>query len=149
AANLWETPLSRSELPQRLTLGPGQQAHPRWSADARRMVFEADDLEFNISLQPLDQRNGEARGDLQPLTEGAAKKLSPSVTWDGAKIAYVSREADHWSLMVHDRTSQVDQMLLSSPERPMPRISGDGPTVVYSTLGFDLLSVPASGGVTQ
>src|SRR5581483_3711272 len=36
AANLWETPLSRSELPQRLTLGPGQQAHPRWSADARR-----------------------------------------------------------------------------------------------------------------
>jgi len=150
AANLWEIPLTGTGLAQRLTLGPGVQAHARWSSNAQRMVFEAEDLDFNIWSQALDRVNGAAKGPLEPLTEGTAQKLSPSVTWDDAKIAYVSRDAeDRWSLIVRDRISRADQMLLSSPEEISGRISGDGARVVYTTTNYDLFSVPAGGGIPE
>lgn len=150
AANLWEMPLARNGAAQRLTLGPGLHRHAGWSGDARRLIFAAEELNLDVWLQPLDSATGAARGPLNHLTDAATDELTPSISWDGAKIAYVSHGPNGWSLRIRDRAAVTERTVLSSPTTLLTaRLSGDGARVLYTNAAFDLLSIPSAGGAAE
>jgi Tol biopolymer transport system component/tRNA A-37 threonylcarbamoyl transferase component Bud32 len=150
AANLWEIPLLGSGVARRLTLGPGLHRHASWSADARRLIFAAEELNFDVWRQPLDPATGASSGPMQRLTDEATEELMPSISWDAGKIAYVSHRADNWSLRIRDTRSGTERTVLSSPARlPTASLSGDGTRILYSNVGYDLLSIPSAGGIVE
>jgi Tol biopolymer transport system component len=150
AVNLWEIPLRRTGAATRLTLGPGQHQDARWSNDARSLTFAAAELNFDAWLQPLDRGTGVARGPMTRLTEGPTEDLTPSISWDAGRIAYVSRRSNTWSLRTIDTASRTERTVLSSPTRlRIARLSGDGSRILYSNDGYDLLSVPSPGGAVE
>lgn len=150
AANLWEIPLVGTGLAQRLTLGPGLHRHASWSSDARRLIFAAEELNFDIWLQPLDPGAGAARGPMTRMTDQATEELTPSISWDAARIAYVSHGPGGWSLRTRDRASGEDRTMLSSARRmPSARLSGDGNSILYTNAAWDLLSISSAGGTAE
>ena len=149
AVNLWEIPLLGNGAPERLTLGPGLHRDARWSGDAKSLIFAAAELNFDVWMQPLDPATGAARGTLKRLTEGVTEELTPSISWDAGRIAYVSRRSDNWSLRTLDTPSGTEHAVLSSPLRlTTARLSGDGSRIVYSSAS-DLRSIPWAGGVVE
>ena len=150
AVNLWEIPLLGTGPARRLTMGPGTHGHAGWSGDGRRLVFAAEDLNFDIWLQPLDRTTGDARGPLQRLTDDATEELMPSMSWDAGKIAYVSQQPEGWSLRIRNGASGEDSTVLSSPTRmTAARLSGDGTRILYTGTAYDLLSIPSAGGPVE
>ncbi len=150
AANLWEIPLLGTGAAERLTLGPGLHRHASWSGDARRLIFAAEELHFDVWRQPLDRPTGASKGPIERLTSEANDELTPSISWDARKIAYVSHRADYWSLCIRDSASGPERTLLSSPTRLLSaRLSGDGTRILYSSSGYDLLSIPSAGGAAE
>jgi serine/threonine protein kinase/Tol biopolymer transport system component len=146
AANLWEIAPQGAGSAQRLTLGPGVQGNAAWSGDGKRLVFAAQELNFDIWLQKLDPTSGTARGPLQRLTDQASDELTPSISMDSSKIAYVSHRSDSWSLRLRDMTSGAEQLILVSPRKLVTaRLSGDGTRILY-TAATDLFSIPSAGG---
>jgi Tol biopolymer transport system component len=149
AVNLWEIPLLGNSAAQRLTLGPGLHQDARWSADGRSLVFTAAQLNFDVWMQPLDPVTGTARGPLARLTEGVTEERAPSISWDGRRVAYVSRRSDTWSLRARDTASATEHAVLISPSQlTTARLSGDGSRIVYSSAS-DLRSVPWAGGAVE
>ena len=150
AANLWEIPLLGTGAAQRLTLGPGLHRHASWSGDARRLIFAAEQLNFDVWRQPLDRVTGASSGPMQRLTDEATEELTPSISWDAGKIVYVSHRANNWSLRIRDSASGTERTVLSSPTRLLTaRLSGDGTRILYTSSGYDLLSIPSAGGIVE
>src|SRR5262249_34697 len=134
AANLWELPLKGADPAQRVTFGPGWQSRGRWSADGRRMVLAAEELSFDVWRQPLDPAPGLPRGSMNRLTEEGAEELTPSVSWDGTKVVYVSHRSSSWSLRIRGGASGPERVVLSSPTSiPVARLSGDGSRILYTS----------------
>jgi Tol biopolymer transport system component len=108
------------------------------------------ELNFDAWLQPLDSATGLARGPMRQLTEGPTEDLTPSISWDAARIAYVSRRSNNWSVHTIDMPSGMERTVISSPTRiRIARLSGDGSRIVYSSDGYDLLSLPSAGGAVE
>lgn len=150
AVNLWQIPLLGKGPAERLTLGPGTHQHAGWSGDARRMAFAAEELNFDVWMQPLDRATGMASGPIKRLTEEATEELSPSISWDASRIAYVSRRSDNWSLRTRDTVSGEEHAILSSPTTlQIARLAGDGSRILYTNAGYDLLSIASSGGSAE
>lgn len=149
--NLWEIDLTSTGPAQRVTLGPGLQRHASWSADGRRLVFAAEELNFSVWLQPLDAATGVARGAPTRLGDEVSEELTPSISWDGTRIAYENHGPDHWSLLVRNRASDRELKLLSSQYWLLTaRLSGDGRQVLYTDFAHsDLLSIPSAGGIAE
>ena len=149
--NLWEIDLTSTGPAQRVTLGPGLQRHASWSADGRRLVFAAEELNFSVWLQPLDAATGVARGAPTRLSDEVSEELTPSISWDGTRIAYENHGPDHWSLLVRNRASDRELKLLSSQYWLLTaRLSGDGRQVLYTDFAHsDLLSIPSAGGIAE
>jgi Tol biopolymer transport system component len=149
AANLWEIPLEGTGEARRLTLGPGLHRQASWSGDARSLIFAAEELNFDVWLQPLD-RAGAAGGPMKRLMDASSDRLTPSISWDAGKIAYVSRRSDNWFLRIRDMVSGTERSVLSSPTwLYTARLSGDGTRILYTSAGYDLLSIPAAGGTIE
>jgi eukaryotic-like serine/threonine-protein kinase len=148
ADNLWEIGLQGTGAAQPLTRGPGLQRHASWSADAQRLIFAAEELNFNVWLQPLDATTGASRGSLTRLTNEVSEQLTPSISWDGTKIAYERHGPDHWSLSIRDLAPDRERKILSSRWLLTTRLSGDGTHVLY-TDDSDLLSIPSAGGTAE
>ena len=149
--NLWEIDLTSTGPAQRVTLGPGLQRHASWSADGRRLVFAAEELNFSVWLQPLDAATGIGRGAPTRLSDEVSEELTPSISWDGTRIAYENHGPDHWSLLVRNRASDRELKLLSSQYWLLTaRLSGDGRQVLYTDFAHsDLLSIPSAGGIAE
>jgi Tol biopolymer transport system component len=149
AANLWEIPLEGTGEARRLTLGPGLHRQASWSGDARSLIFAAEELNFDVWLQSLD-RAGAAGGEMKRLMDASSDRLTPSISWDAGKIAYVSRRSDNWFLRIRDMVSGTERSVLSSPTwLYTARLSGDGTRILYTSAGYDLLSIPAAGGTIE
>lgn len=149
--NLWEIGLEDKSPAQRVTLGPGLQRHAGWSADGRRLAFAAEELNFSIWLQPLDASTGGPRGTPTRLTGEVSEEYTPSITWDGDRIAYERHGPDHWSLLVRNRASDRETKILSTQNWLFTaRLSGDGTNVLYTDSDHsDLASIPAAGGIAE
>ena len=149
AVNLWEIPLGGGAA-ERLTLGPGLHQQGQWTADARRLIFVAAELNFDVWLQPLDRGTGAARSDAKRLTEEFTEDVSPSIGWNGMTAAYVSRRSGNWSLRTIDVSTGNERSVLSSPTRMFTaRLSGDGSRILFSSIGYDLMSIPSAGGAAE
>jgi Tol biopolymer transport system component len=149
AANLWEISLQGSNQAQRLTLGPGLQRHAGWSGDGQSLIFAAEELNFGVWLLPIDPSTGASHGLMNRLTDEVAEELTPSISWDGAKISYVSHAPENSSLRVRDRASGIEHSILYSPTwLYTARLSGDGMRILYSA-DSDLLSIPSAGGAAE
>jgi Tol biopolymer transport system component len=150
AINLWEIALRGNGPAERLTHGPGIHQQGRWSADATSLAFAAAELNFDVWLQPLDVRTGVARESQKRLTEALTEDVSPSISWTGATVAYVSRRSTTWSVRTIDVGSGVERAVLSSPTRvPTARLSGDGLRILFTSGEFDLMSMAAAGGAAE
>jgi serine/threonine protein kinase len=150
AANLWEIPLTGTAAATRLTLGPGVHGPAGWSGDGRRLIFAAEELTFAVWLQPLDRATGFARGTMKRLTEETEEELTPSISWDGGKIAYVSHRSDIWSVRARDGASGDDRTVLSTTaELTGARLSGDGRSILYTSDQYNLFSIPSAGGAVE
>jgi Tol biopolymer transport system component len=150
AVNLWEIPLLGGGAAERLTLGPGSHQQGRWTGDAKRLIFAAAELNFDVWLQPLDRDTGAARGEAKRLTDQLTEDLSPSISWNGTTAAYVSRRSDSWSLRTIDVASGNERAVLSSPTRlSTARLSGDGSRILFTSSGYDLMSIPSAGGAAE
>ena len=150
AVNLWEIPLLGGGAAERLTLGPGSHQQGRWTGDAKSLIFAAAELNFDVWLQPLAPDTGAARGDTRRLTDDLTEDLSPSISWNGAMAAYVSRRSDNWSLRTIDVASGHGRTVLSSPTRlATARLSGDGSRILFTSSGYDLMSIPSAGGAAE
>jgi WD40 repeat protein len=150
AANLWEIPPLGTGAARRLTLGPGLHGHASWPGDSGRLVFADEELNFDVWLQPLDRATGASSGPMKRLTDEATEELTPSISWDAGKIAYVSHGSGGWSLRTRDGASGAERTVLSSPAKlPTARLSGDGTRILYTSAGSDLLSIPSSGGAVE
>jgi Tol biopolymer transport system component len=113
------------------------------------LIFAAEELNFDVWLQPLD-RAGAAGGPMKRLMDASSDRLTPSISWDAGKIAYVSRRSDNWFLRIRDMVSGTERSVLSSPTwLYTARLSGDGTRVLYTSAGYDLLSIPAAGGTIE
>jgi Tol biopolymer transport system component len=149
AANLWEIPLGGNGAAQRLTLGPGLQRHAGWSGDGQSLIFAAEELNFGVWLLPLDLASGAAHGPMNRLTDEVAEELTPSISWDGETIAYVSHAPENSSLRLRDRASGMEHSILYSPTwLYTARLSGDSTRILYSA-DSDLLSIPSAGGAAE
>jgi Tol biopolymer transport system component len=149
-ADLREISLAGTGDAQRLTLGPGTYDHANWSADGRRLAFADEDLKFDVWLQPLDRTGGAANGPMRRITDNTIEQLLPSMSWDAAKLAWVSHRPEGWSLDVREGASGARRSLLISATKILAaRLSGDGAHVVYSNSAYDLMSVPFAGGLAR
>jgi eukaryotic-like serine/threonine-protein kinase len=150
AVNLWEISLLGVGAAARLTLGPGLHQQGQWTADAQRMTFAASELNLDVWLQPLDRNTGRARGDPKRLTEELTEDVSPSISWNGTTAAYVSRRSGNWSLRTIDVASGTERSVLLSPTRLLTaRLSGDGSRILFTSTGYDLMSIPSAGGAAE
>jgi Tol biopolymer transport system component len=150
AVNLWEIPLLGGGAAERLTLGPGSHQQARWTGDAKSLIFAAAELNFDVWLQPLDRDTGTARGDTKRLTHDLTEDLSPSINWNGTTAAYVSRRSNNWSLRTIELASGGERTVLSSPTRlQTARLSGDGGRILFTSSGFDLMSMSSAGGAAE
>ena len=156
SANLWEFQLSTQGQvrgpARRVIQAPGRQVHAARALldDAERTAFSDEALNFDIWTIPVDADTGVTRGEPQRLTTEASPEWAPSISWDGRKLAYITRHAGVWSLRSRDLASGADQALIFSPGLLVAaKYSGDGNRVMYSNEEYSLYAVPGRSGAAE
>ena len=156
SANLWEFELSAERQvrgpAKRVIPAPGRQVHAARASldDVERIAFSDEVLNFDIWTIAVDADAGVTRGEPRRLTTEASPEWAPSITWDGRKLAYLTRHAGVWSLRSRDLTSGADQALLFSPGLLVAaKYAGDGGWVAYSSEDYSVYAVPGNGGAAK
>jgi Tol biopolymer transport system component len=156
ASNLFEIGLgsggSVKGPARRISAGPGFQMQPTVAAASKsgRMAFANLAYNFNIWKLDLDADRGLVSGDLKKITEGDTFEASPSLSWNGQILAFLSRRSGQWSLHTKDQTTgRVLTLATNGPPLATPKISGDGKVVAYSDALGNIFSVAAGGGPVE
>ncbi len=156
SSNIWQADLTPEGIftssARRVTKGPGRQAHPAWAAtaDVERLAFADQVVNYDVWSIPLDPEHGTGRGDLSRLTSSISTEWAPSISADGRLLLYITSAAGGWSLMVKELDSGRTRTMVSSPTTLVSAaISGDGLWAAYTDSNFDLMRIPAAGGVLQ
>jgi serine/threonine protein kinase len=134
---------------QPLTQGPGHhlQASLAPSSDRGRMAFADLTWKPDIWTVAIDADRGLVHGEMKKITPDQPYAMSPSLSADGTRVAFVSRQLGRWGLhLVHLPTGKGTTLVSSGARLHNPRLSGDGATVAYSDDGFNLFSIPSRGG---
>jgi len=100
---------------RRLTAAPGDDSHPHWSADGRRIFFNSaratPDLKADWSRQWIDIYSMAADGgDLRRHTECRAVCTYPAPSPDGRRVVHrrvVAEPGLNWELKPIERNSEV------------------------------------------
>ena len=153
ASNLWSIGIDPEKAKparefQRLTSGTGSELHAAFATtrEENRMAFTNLSLRFDLWTLPLDDETGVVRGDLQRLTSDLSPTFSPSVSWDGSKVAFVRKGAVS-SLCVRDMATGKEMTLLTSTSSyALPRLSGDGGWVTFGEYPATISRIAARGG---
>ena len=150
SANLWEANLDRkgaaSGLPHRVTRGPGRQVHASWAitSASERLAFADESLSYDIWIKPLDAA--------QPtrITNSISTDWAPSLSVNGAKLSFIARHADAWSVVVRDMTTGRDRVVASSTSILYnAALSADGSRVAYTGSHSDIYSTATEGGSSE
>ena len=157
-SNLWQISLSprtgEAAGPAiRLTAGTGFEVHAACAGSAGaspRMVYAGLLLNVDIWTVPLDANRGIPSGDVARLTQGVAFDAFPSLSRDGARLAYASRLAGTWALRQRELRTGREWTIANFREGgPEPRISGDGQRVAYSDQNYALFRIRSEGGAAE
>ena len=73
----------------RLTTGPGPDAGVAVSTDGRRLAFTAKSQRIRTWLFPFDATAGHIKGSGEAITSPGRMSVDPTLSPDGAKVAYV------------------------------------------------------------
>ncbi len=140
--NLWRLPLSaglfQAGQPERLTTGSGNESHPRAiaSADGKdgawRIAFASTQLSVGLWSLPLDLNAAKLLGEPVKLISDGLRRITPSLSADGRRLAYVFRGLDNFGVRVRDLPSGAETTVLQAPNDLRARISPDGTVVAYN-----------------
>ena len=84
-------------------------------------------------VSPVDVEQARPTGELKRLTDDTALEIYPTLSWDGAMLAFTRHHQR--SLVVRDLSTGKETVLLTSPEAIYgPRFSGDGRWITFSDL---------------
>jgi Tol biopolymer transport system component len=111
-----------------ITVGLGEYAEPRVSADGRSLVCTLYDVHQSLIRVPLDENTGTA----SPITQGFTGDLDPSVSRSGDRLVFSSSRAGNRHLWTSAIDGSSARPLTSGPaldERPV--ISPDGRDVAF------------------
>jgi eukaryotic-like serine/threonine-protein kinase len=155
--NLWEFGVTSDRRiaspPRRLTFGAGIEAQP--SVSGNRVAFVSGSLEINVWMTPLDADRGRILEAPRHITDEAGPyALSPSVSADGGRIAYISTRAGSRDVWFRDVAAARALPLTATAdvEEGYPCLSPDGANVVYRVLEQHdqvLYLVGAAGGPSR
>jgi len=132
-----------------LTQGPGHhlQASMAAASDRGRMAFADLTWKPDIWTVAIDADRGLVRGEVKKLTPDQPYSMSPSLSADGTKVAFVSRQLGRWGLHIIDLPAGKRTTLVTSDSRlHNSRLSGDGASVAYSDDSYSIFSIPSRGG---
>ncbi len=163
ATNLWKIVIPQktgkaASAPQRVTFGAGIETQPSIASGpdgTRRLAFASLVESVNIWSLPIDADQGKTTGEMQRLTESAARDLVPSLSADGSKLAFVSNRAGISELWLKDLPAGKETALVSLRFVGFwPILSADGSRLAYtSTSGerdkFAGFVLRTRGGVPQ
>jgi Tol biopolymer transport system component/tRNA A-37 threonylcarbamoyl transferase component Bud32 len=105
STNVWRVSLSArydlTEPPRRLTFGSGLELQPAVSATGG-VAFASYTERLNVWALPIDPQRGSVAGDLKQLTRSEAIDGTPSISLDGAWLAFVSNRDGSDRVWLHD-----------------------------------------------
>jgi Tol biopolymer transport system component len=137
--NLWEfriTPDRRIvSVPQRLTFGAAMEAQP--TVSDRLVAFVSGSLNIDIWMTPMDSSSGQLSAIPRRLTyDSGPYDLSPSVSLDGGKIAFISTRTGSRDVWFKDLATDHDVPLTATPgiEEGYPCLTADGSRVAYRVI---------------
>ena len=139
ATNIWSVGLSYKDwqlkgAPRRLTFGTEWESDPSFGS-ARRFAFSSLTVNYDIWCLPVQANTGKLLGKPYPLTRDAATDIHPSVSSDGAKLAFNSNRLGQPDIWMKDLVTGKEARVSQSP-RNVGRvlISPDGSKLVYAAL---------------
>jgi Tol biopolymer transport system component len=157
--NVWQIPLNLSTgevegKPTQLTFGTGMEIQPSAAAATNGqvpVVFSALTLNVDVFSVAADANHGTVSNEMQPLTSGLALDAWPSITPDGTRLAFSSRQEKNGVVVALDLSTEKQTVLTSRLTGELqPRISADGSSVAYTdTVTRTGYIVSASGGVPE
>lgn len=137
--NLWEFQIRGDRrilsVPRRLTFGADMEAQP--SVWGNLVAFVSGSLNINVWMTPMESGHGPSPGLPRRITNDSGPfALSPSVSMDGGKIAFISTRAGSRDVWFRDLATERDVALTGTPkvEEGYPCISADGSRVVYRVI---------------
>jgi Tol biopolymer transport system component len=102
----------------------------------------------------VDLNVAKPSGEPRKLIPDGVSRTSPSLSRDGARLAYVSRGLESYSLRTRDMAAGTEKVLLQQPAEPRARISPGGSQVAYNPTAANekettIYLAPASGGESR
>ena len=137
--NLWEFQISSdrriASVPRRLTFGADMEAQP--SVLANRVAFVSGSLNINVWVSPADSNRGRLLETPHRITDEAGPfALSPSVSSDGGKVAFISTLAGSRDVWFRDLATKRNVPLTATAavEEGYPCLSAEGSQVAYRVI---------------
>ena len=156
AGNLWQVAIGpRGSIAGRafsVTHGPGVQAQASAAAasDRGRLAFADLSWKPDVWATPIDADRGVVSGERRRVTADEAYALAPSVSADGSRLVFLSRQLGRWALRTQDLATGKGLTLVNSAQGLYnPKMSGDGTTIAYADREGNILSVPRAGGSVE
>jgi hypothetical protein len=138
---------------RRLTAGTGLDQSPSIASGSqeRQVYFASLEERLNLYRLPIAANEGRATGELQPLTDAAARDFWPSVSADGRSLVFASDRQSSLGAWLKNRDS-LQEIPLGAVVRGYVNVSPDGQRVIYRTNVQDKSRYavrPVGGGAAQ
>jgi eukaryotic-like serine/threonine-protein kinase len=151
--NMWQVTISPETwqvtgAPQRVTFGTTDEAAASVTLDGR-MVFISRTTAADVWSLPIDADRGKVMGPLKRITQDTADDYDPTLSESGETLAFRSRRAGRFDVLLKDLRSGEETVLVQSAGDDYPAISRDGKNVAYSLRQdgkMPIFVVPARGG---
>src|SRR5262249_52143007 len=119
SVNLWKVSISRagwqvSGTPQRLTFGSGQSILPSAASDGRLVFCALGDIS-QVWRLPMNHKQGKPVSEMKQVTHDSAPHAWPSISADGKKLVYASRQRKSWDIWLKNFETGKTKKLTESP----------------------------------
>jgi Tol biopolymer transport system component len=156
AANLWRAELDAENVvtatPLKVTSGDNLEVQP-YLAPGGHMVFARQSLNADIWSIPVALNEGKLSGEPKRITKDPALDLYPTLTSDGARLAFLSNRGGHYNPWTLDlKTGAETPVIQAQQDQMWPRISPNGAIVAYTEMRigrFEHFFAPAGGGKVE
>jgi serine/threonine protein kinase len=140
-SSIWIAPLNNGGAPRRITPAAGRFSHVSWSPDGSLLAQTSSGREEHIWRVFPDGAN-------QQLTTGPYIDWDPTISRDGARLAFISNRGGGWQLWTSDSDGRNLRELTSGRETTSsPTFAPDG-SIVYASLAANshIFKIRPEGG---